>query len=115
MPIGNIQGIGPGAKVIPTHRMAEIPVGEELLGRVLDGQGKPIDGKGPVYCHQKRPLAAENINPLARKPVTEPLDVGVRSINSVLTVGRGQRMGLLAGSGVGQKCFAGYDDSLYHR
>lgn len=107
MPIGNIQGIGPGAKVIPTHRTAEIPVGDALLGRVLDGQGKPIDGKGAVHCHQTRPLAAENINPLARKPVTEPLDVGVRSINSVLTVGRGQRMGLLAGSGVGKSVLLG--------
>ena len=107
MPIGKIQGIGPGAKVIPTHRSAEIPVGESLLGRVLDGQGQPIDGKGPVHCHQTRPLAAENVNPLARKPVTEPLDVGVRSINSVLTVGRGQRMGLLAGSGVGKSVLLG--------
>ena len=107
MPIGNIQGIGPGARVIPTHRAAEIPVGEALLGRVLDGQGKPIDGKGPVHCHEARALASEPINPLNRQPVTEPLDVGVRSINSILTVGRGQRMGLLAGSGVGKSVLLG--------
>jgi len=107
MPIGKIQGIGPGAKVIPTHRSAEIPVGRALLGRVLDGQGKPIDGKGPVNCREARPLAAEPINPLRRKPVAESLDVGVRSINSVLTVGRGQRMGLLAGSGVGKSVLLG--------
>ncbi|WP_425456744.1 flagellar protein export ATPase FliI [Aliikangiella coralliicola] len=107
MPIGSIHGLGPGARVIPTHKAAEIPVGDALLGRVLDGQGHPIDGLGPIQCHQARPLAAEPINPLERKPVTESLDVGVRSINSVLTVGRGQRMGLLAGSGVGKSVLLG--------
>lgn len=107
MPIGSIHGLGPGARVIPTNRAAEIPVGEALLGRVLDGQGLPIDGKGAIHCHETRPLASEPVNPLSRKPVDEPLDVGVRSINSVLTVGRGQRMGLLAGSGVGKSVLLG--------
>ncbi len=107
MPIGSIQGIGPGARVIPSGRSAEIPVGNSLLGRVLDGQGLPIDGKGPIHCAKKRPLAAEPINPLNRQPVVEPLDVGVRSINSILTVGRGQRMGLMAGSGVGKSVLLG--------
>lgn len=107
MPIGSIYGLGPGARVIPTHRAAEIPVGDNLLGRVLDGQGKPIDGKGQIHCAQTKPLAAEPINPLNRKPVVESLDVGVRSINSILTVGRGQRMGLLAGSGVGKSVLLG--------
>ncbi len=107
MPIGSIQGLGPGARVIPTHKTAEIPVGDALLGRVLDGQGLPIDGKGPVNCSSARPLASVPINPLHRKPVEDVLDVGVRSINSVLTVGRGQRMGLLAGSGVGKSVLLG--------
>jgi len=107
MPIGGIHGLGPGARVIPTNRSAEIPVGDSLLGRVLDGQGKPIDGKGPLHCLQTRPLAAKHINPLDRKPVEQPLDVGVRSINSILTVGRGQRMGLMAGSGVGKSVLLG--------
>lgn len=107
MPIGRIHGLGPGARVIPTGRSAEIPVGHSLLGRVLDGQGQPIDGKGAIVCQQTRPLAAETINPLSRKPVEEPLDVGVRSINSILTVGRGQRMGLMAGSGVGKSVLLG--------
>jgi flagellum-specific ATP synthase len=107
MPIGSIHGLGPGARVIPTNRAAEIPVGKALLGRVLDGQGQPIDGKGPTNCHQTRALASEPINPLNRKPVNEPLDVGVRSINSILTVGRGQRMGLMAGSGVGKSVLLG--------
>ena len=107
MPIGSIHGLGPGAKVTPSGRAAERPVGEALLGRVLNGQGQPIDGKGPVLCTETKPLAAETINPLNRKPVDEPLDVGVRSINSVLTVGRGQRMGLMAGSGVGKSVLLG--------
>jgi len=107
MPIGSIHGLGPGARVIPSGRAAEIPVGNALLGRVLDGQGQPIDGKGPVHCATTRPLAAATINPLNRRAVTEALDVGVRSINSVLTVGRGQRMGLMAGSGVGKSVLLG--------
>ncbi len=107
MPIGNIHGLGPGARVIPTNRAAEIPVGNALLGRVLNGQGLPIDGKGPIHCVASRPLVTEPINPLNRKPVVEPLDVGVRSINSILTVGRGQRMGLMAGSGVGKSVLLG--------
>jgi flagellum-specific ATP synthase len=107
MPIGGIQGLGPGARVIPTHQTAQIPVGKGLLGRVLNGQGQAIDGKGPLYCDETRPLIAEPINPLAREPVNQVLDVGVRSINSVLTVGRGQRMGLLAGSGVGKSVLLG--------
>jgi flagellum-specific ATP synthase len=107
MPIGSIQGLGPGARVIPTGRAPEIPVGRALLGRVLNGQGQPIDNKGPVHCAQTRPLVADTVNPLKRKPVQEPLDVGVRSINSILTVGRGQRMGLMAGSGVGKSVLLG--------
>lgn len=107
MPIGSIHGLGPGARVIPTNHAAEIPVGDNLLGRVLDGQGQPIDGKGPIHCLETRSLAAETINPLDREPVEEPLDVGIRSINSVLTVGRGQRMGLMAGSGVGKSVLLG--------
>lgn len=107
MPIGSIQGLGPGARVIPTGRAPEIPVGNALLGRVLNGQGEAIDDKGPIHCLQTRPLVAETINPLKRQPVEEVLDVGVRSINSVLTVGRGQRMGLMAGSGVGKSVLLG--------
>lgn len=107
MPVGSIQGIGPGARVIPTNSAPQIPVGNSLLGRVLDGQGLPLDNKGPIVCRQTRPLSSPPINPLNRKPVEEPLDVGVRSINSVLTVGRGQRMGLMAGSGVGKSVLLG--------
>lgn len=99
---GSTQGIGPGARIKPTGRVAEVPVGNSLLGRVIDGSGNPLDGKGNVFTDDIYPLMSKPYNPLARSPVTAPLDVGVQAINSLLTVGRGQRMGLFAGSGVGK-------------
>ena len=107
MPTGNIRGIHPDATVIPTHQIYEAHVGDALLGRVLDGRGIPIDGKGPLITHERRALTGEPINPLNRKPINTPLDVGVRAINSLFTVGRGQRMGLFAGSGVGKSMLLG--------
>ena len=107
MPTGNIRGIHPDATVIPTHQIYEAHVGDALLGRVLDGRGKPIDGKGPLVTHETRALTGEPINPLDRKPINTPLNVGVRAINSLFTVGRGQRMGLFAGSGVGKSMLLG--------
>ncbi len=107
MPTGDIRGIGPDSRVIPTGRVYEAPVGEQLLGRVIDGAGQPLDGKGPLEVHEKMPLSGRFINPLARHPINEPLDVGVRAINSLLTVGRGQRMGLFAGTGVGKSVLLG--------
>ena len=107
MPTGVIHGLVPNARVIPTTRVGEAPVGESLLGRVLDGAGKPLDGKGPLDHIACAPLAGKPINPLARTPISEPLDVGVRAINALLTVGRGQRMGLFAGSGVGKSVLLG--------
>ncbi len=107
MPTGDIRGIGPNARVIPTGSVYEAAVGDELLGRVLDGEGKPLDGlKSPRTSH-RLPLTGKHINPLSRAPIRTPLDVGVRSINSLLTVGRGQRMGLFAGSGVGKSILLG--------
>lgn len=102
MCVGSTQGISPGARIIPTKRKSMIPVSEALLGRVLNGAGLPIDGKGPIQALQHYSLYSDPINPLQRDPIVEPLDIGVRSINSLLTVGRGQRMGLFAGSGVGK-------------
>ena len=102
MPIGDLQGLAPNARVIPTDRACEAPVGPHLLGRVLDGAGRALDGRGPLQAEERTPITGRLINPLARAPIREPLDVGVRSINSLLTVGRGQRMGLFAGSGVGK-------------
>ena len=107
MPTGNIRGIHPDATVIPTHQIYEAHVGDALLGRVLDGRGVPIDGKGPLVTTERRTLTGEPINPLNRQPINAPLDVGVRAINSLFTVGRGQRMGLFAGSGVGKSMLLG--------
>ncbi|MDT8387904.1 MAG: flagellar protein export ATPase FliI [Thiogranum sp.] len=107
MPIGELHGLGPNARVIPTHKAYQVPVGQSLLGRVLDGAGHPLDGKGPLHAEQYVPLTGRSINPLARPPIREPLDVGVAAINALLSVGRGQRMGLFAGSGVGKSVLLG--------
>lgn len=107
MPVGNIQGLMPNARVIPTEGVVELPVGESMLGRVIDGSGKPLDGLGPLRTVDRRPLTGKQLNPLARSPIVEPLDVGVRAINALLTVGRGQRLGLFAGSGVGKSVLLG--------
>lgn len=107
MPTGDVRGIGPHSRVIPTGRVYDAPVGEQLLGRVIDGAGNPLDGKGPLHTRKRMPLTGRFINPMARKPIHEPLDVGVRAINSMLSVGRGQRMGLFAGSGVGKSVLLG--------
>jgi flagellum-specific ATP synthase len=107
MPTGNIHGLEPGCRVTPLSHGSTVPVGMNLLGRVIDGSGKPLDGKGPVTAAHKVPLTGSIINPLARKPIHEPLDVGVRAINALLTVGRGQRLGLFAGTGVGKSILLG--------
>jgi flagellum-specific ATP synthase len=107
MPTGDIHGLEPDARVAPQGRVSEALVGEGLLGRVIDGAGQPLDGKGPIHGSQRRPLTGDTINPLARAPIREPLDVGIRAINSLLSVGRGQRLGLFAGSGVGKSVLLG--------
>ncbi len=107
MPTGDIRGLVPGAQVIPTQSVCEAPVGEGLLGRVLDGAGRPLDDKGPLNVSAYVPLTGKVINPLARHPIDRPLDVGVRTINALYSVGRGQRMGLFAGSGVGKSVLLG--------
>ena len=107
MPTGNIQGIHPDATVTPTNQIYEAHVGDALLGRVLDGRGLPIDDKGPLVTTERRALRAEPVNPLKRQPINAPLDVGVRAINALFSVGRGQRMGLFAGSGVGKSMLLG--------
>lgn len=107
MPTGDIRGLVPHARVRPIRSDSQVPVGENMLGRVVDGAGKPLDGKGPLKVKDKVPLHGEPVNPLARSPVREHLDVGVKSINALLSVGRGQRMGLFAGSGVGKSVLLG--------
>lgn len=107
MPTGDIRGLEPDARVLPTGRVSEAAVGEGLLGRVIDGSGQALDGKGRIQARQRWPLNGESINPLARDPIRRPLDVGIRAINSLLSVGRGQRLGLFAGSGVGKSVLLG--------
>lgn len=116
MPTTEVIGLLPGARVFPLESapiadpMAgakRLPVGWELLGRVLDASGRPLDGLGPLGAHADAPLSAPVINPLNREPIHKVLDVGVRAINALLTVGRGQRMGLFAGSGVGKSVLLG--------
>lgn len=107
MPEELASGLTPGARIEPLDAQREIPVGDALLGRVIDANGQPLDGKGPLRARDHSPLSGRPINPLQRAPVREPLDVGIRSINGLLSVGRGQRLGLFAGSGVGKSVLLG--------
>jgi len=107
MPEESLQGVLPGARVVPLATKARLPFSMDLLGRVIDGVGKPIDGKGPIKQPEAYHYSSKPINPLSRRAITKPLDVGVRAINSFLTVGTGQRMGLFAGSGVGKSVLLG--------
>ena len=107
MPTGDIHGLKPNARVIPRTGAETAQVGPQLLGRIIDGAGTPLDGLGPLDCEDRIRLTGTPINPLARQPIEEPLDVGIRAINSLLTVGRGQRIGLFAGSGVGKSVLLG--------
>ncbi len=107
MPTSDIHGVKPNARVIPRSGAEMVAVGPELLGRVIDGAGVPLDGLGPIECEGRARITGTPINPLMRQPIDAPLDVGVRAINSLLTVGRGQRIGLFAGSGVGKSVLLG--------
>jgi flagellum-specific ATP synthase len=127
MPTGDLNGLSPGAQVEPVRypfegihygrppatdraddrRTRRLPMGSALLGRVVDPAGQPLDRKGPVFGAKAEPISRDPINAMDRDPVREPLDVGVRAINAMLTVGRGQRLGLFAGSGVGKSVLLG--------
>lgn len=127
MPENDVHGLTPGARVVPleplstpllggkqrtfrrraTDHTRHLPVGDKLLGRVLDGTGRPLDQLGPLVAVTTAPSQSRPINPLNRAPIKDVLDVGVRAINNLLTVGRGQRMGLFAGSGVGKSVLLG--------
>lgn len=101
MPVEQVTGLSPGARVLPQQGDSELIVGPALLGRILDGLGRPLDGLGPLEG-ERITLHQPPLNPLARQPITTPLDVGVKAINGILPLGRGQRIGLFAGSGVGK-------------
>ena len=102
MPVGEMQGIGPGCEVVSAQKTLKVKVGPELLGRVLDGLGHPMDEKGPLLCKREYPLQADPPAPLTRPRINESLYVGVRAIDGLITMGEGQRIGIMAGSGVGK-------------
>ena len=97
MPLGDSKGIGPGCEVVSAQKVLQVKVGPELLGRVIDGLGNPIDGKGPILCKEEYPLQADPPAPLDRPVIKESLYVGVRAIDGLITMGQGQRIGIMAG------------------
>lgn len=107
MPIKRVEGLQPGARVVPVSSQQGMRIGPQLLGRVVNGIGQPLDNKGPLIGDEFLDFAPQEINPLQRNPINETLDVGVRAINALITVGRGQRLGLMAGSGVGKSVLMG--------
>jgi FliI/YscN family ATPase len=107
MPLGELDGLHAGSFVQPLGRSFGVDVGPALLGRVLNGLGHPIDEKGPIEFTERVPLTAEPPNPLERRMITEPMETGVRAIDGMLTIGRGQRVGIFAGSGVGKSTLLG--------
>jgi len=107
MPFNDPVGVGPGDMVRVLSHSSQVLLGPELLGRVIDGRGQPLDGKAAPQCKDSLALMGRPLNPMERGPIHEVLDVGVKAINGVLTVGRGQRIGLVAGSGVGKSVLLG--------
>jgi flagellum-specific ATP synthase len=105
--LGEVQKISPACEIIASGKNFAINVGEELLGRVIDGMGNPIDGKGEIKCYNKREIYRDPPNPLTRRRIDSPLQTGVRGIDGLLTVGKGQRIGIFAGSGVGKSVTMG--------
>lgn len=102
MPIGDMKGVMPGADVLASGTALTVPVGSELLGRVINGVGAPIDGKGDIITKERYPVDGKPLNPLDRSVVDQHLSVGIRAIDGLISVGRGQRIGIFSGSGVGK-------------
>jgi len=107
MPLGELMGVGPGTRVVATGHRLRVPVGPGLTGRVLDGLGQAIDGGQPLVTDESYPAFAAPPAPLDRRPISQALEIGVRAIDGLLTTGRGQRMGIFAGSGVGKSTLLG--------
>lgn len=101
-PLGDLQGISPATEVIPTGEIHSVPVGEDLLGRVLDGLGNPIDGAGPLTPRTRYPVYADPPNPMLRRIIDRPISLGLRVLDGILTCGEGQRMGIFAAAGGGK-------------
>ena len=107
MPLGSIQGIRPGSRIYATGNPIQVPVGPELLGRVLDGLGNPLDDKGELIAETHYPIDRNPPDPISRPRITEKLELGVKAIDGLLTLGKGQRIGIFAGSGVGKSTLMG--------
>ena len=107
MPLGEMRGVEPGSVIQQIGGQAAVPVSQAMLGRIIDGLGNPVDGKGPLVVDDVYPLYAEPLNPMQRERITQPVDVGVRAINGLLTLGKGQRIAIMAGSGVGKSTLLG--------
>jgi flagellum-specific ATP synthase len=107
MPLGELRGVGLDSLISVRRENASLGVGPLMLGRVIDGLGNPIDDKGPIRVEEEYPIYATPVNPMTRPPIRKPLDLGIRSINGLLTCGQGQRVGIMAGSGVGKSTLLG--------
>src|SRR6185503_10114880 len=107
MLMGQSANISPGAMVVGQQAAATIPVGRSLLGRVINGLGETIDGGAPPIDMEPRPLLADPTSPLRRQRITKPLPTGVRAIDAILTLGKGQRVGIFSGAGVGKSTLLG--------
>jgi len=107
MPLSDMRGVALGSKIVLARQIATVKAGDELLGRVVDGLGRPLDHQGELENFKEVPLYSEVRNPLGRSPIRAPLDVGVRAINGLLTTGQGQRITIMAGSGVGKSILLG--------
>lgn len=107
MPLESLEGVGPGCRILSTGKKSNVRVGHNLLGRIVDGQGNPLDNVGPIELEDVYPVYADPINPLKRARITEPIDLGIRAINGLFGCGKGQRMGIFSGSGVGKSVLLG--------
>jgi FliI/YscN family ATPase len=107
VPLGGTAGIRPGDRLVARGTVATVAVGDALLGRVVDGLGRPLDGGGLIAATAEYPLQPAPINPLAREPITAPISTGVRAVDALMTCGRGQRLGVFGGSGVGKSTLLG--------
>jgi flagellum-specific ATP synthase len=107
MPLGELRGVKPGSRIVYKTNKATVPVGDGYLGRVIDGLGNPLDGKGAIAPDAEYPVYGKQLNPLKRDIISDVLDVGIRSVNALTTVGKGQRIAIMAGSGVGKSVLMG--------
>src|SRR5260370_13974917 len=107
MPFADTHGVGRGTAVYPSGRGFAVPVGEELVGRVIDGRARPIDSKGPLNTSRTARITDAPPGPLGRMPIRTPMATGIRALDGMLTCGKGQRLGIFAGSGVGKSTLLG--------